>query len=225
MSLIPRLLALSLVISSALCGAQETPEEILSPDGKFVFQFVEPKEDAGFGRWRITEKATGQAVWQSPEEANETWVRGARCIWSSDSKEFALNYQAGARYEVTRIYHHEGDTFAALPSFEPLLAAQLDKIKNQQLRELAEKCPPEFLHRRAVLEGSFQRRLWDQFRVCRWIDNRTLEVAAYSIRHMTTPDRRLDDEELAASMRFVVRQDRNKWKIIEEKVVPIEQMQ
>lgn len=220
-----RLLALSLLLCAAACGAEETPEEIFSPDGKFAFQFVEPNEHAAFGSWRIVDKATGQAVWQSPDEANETWVRGARCIWSPDSKEFALNYQAGARYEVTRIYHREGDTFAALPSFEPLLAAQLDKIKNQQLRELAEKCPPEFLHRHAVLEGSFQRRLWDQYRVCRWVDDRTLEVAAYSIRHITTPDHRLDDEELAASMRFVVRQDRNRWKIVEEKVVPIEQVQ
>lgn len=217
------LAAFFLFVIAAVCGAEETPAEIPSPDGKFVFQFVEPDEAGAFGSWKIVDKEKGQTVWQSPEDANVTWVRDTQCLWSPDSKQFALNYQAGSRYEVTQIYRFEGKTFVALPSFESLLAARLEEIKGRQLRELVDKLPPSFSEKEAVLNGSFQRRLWDQYRVRRWIDDNTLDVTAYSIRHITTPDSSLNDEEVSATLRFVIRRDRDKWKILEEKVVPIEE--
>lgn len=214
------------VLLAAFCRAEDKPLQIPSPDKKFVYEFVDPDADAAFGKARVVSKSSGETLWQSPDEMNNSWVQTAKCIWSPDSKKFAVNFRAGGRYETMGIYRWNGKAFVESSSPEDLLAARLDAIKDRQLRELVANLPPSFPNKDAILHGSFQRRIWDNFRLRRWIDDNTAEVTAYSERTVSAPDTEQDGEEIFGSMRFVLRLDaKGQWKILKEQETSLEKAQ
>ena len=215
-----------LVLLAAFCHAEEKTQKIPSPDKKFVYEFVEPDTNASLGKLRVVSKKNGATLWQSPEIMNNSWVQTAKCIWSPDSKKFAVNFRAGGRYEITQVYRWNGKAFVETSSPEDLLTPRLDAAKDNQLRELVAKLPPSFPDKDAILQGSFQRRIWDNYRLRRWIDDNTAEVTAYSERTVSAPNTDEDGEDIFGSMRFVVRLDeKGQWNMLKEQNIPLEEAQ
>ena len=225
MSPLARLAVPAGILLACVCFAEETTPAVPSPDGKFVVEFVEPDDDALFSKTRIVAKATGNTVWESPDEANVTWARNVKCVWSPDSKQFALNFRAGGRYEAT-IYRWNGKAFIESPSFEQLFPARLDTAKGKQLQDLVLKLSPSFPNKQAVINGSCQHRIWDKFSVDRWIDNKTVQATGYSIRSVPPGIEQDDRKDISGSMGLVLRQGGNgSWKIIKEESIPLEEAQ
>lgn len=183
--------------------------ETASPDGEFLFKFDNADPESPYA---IYSKVTGKVLMKAPEETLTSFVNSVNCLWSPDSKCFALNFQAGGRYETALVYRRDGKTFAELPSFEELLAAQLDAEKT---RDMAKQ---------GIKADAYQRRIWDCFKVRRWIDEKTMEVDAFSIRTVMLKE----DEfaEVSGSLRFQIQQDKKgKWRILKREPLKIEEME
>lgn len=204
------LCVLACIFAGAHVPAQESVrEDIPSPDGKFVFKFDKADPEVPFG---IFAKETGAILVKAPEEANNAFVDSVKCIWSPDSKQFALNYRAGARYETAQVYRWNGKAFVELPSFEEMLADKLEAEKEKKYKAAG------------IKKDVYKRRIWDCYRVRRWIDAATVEVDAYSIRAVV-----VDGEESAdfdGTLRF--RLQRNKkgaWVIVKQENITPEDLE
>lgn len=208
------------VAPASLAGDNE--QAIPSPDGQFCFE-IAADDNNPFGIARITSKETGKAVWETPEEARNSFTEDSRCVWSPDSKKFALNYRAGGRYETMDIFRWDGGVFVPSPSFEELFSSRLAAAKEKQLRKLVDKLPEDFAGKKALLEGANQRRIWDNFTVRRWIDGNTFEATAYSISFVCPGIEENDGENISGALRFVLHiDDRGRCKILEEKMISLE---
>lgn len=214
--------AFMILVSASLAHAG-TPA-VLSPDGKFSAEIVEAEADNPFASVRIVSKENGKTVWESPEESRSSFTADSKCLWSPDSQKFALNCRAGGRYETTEVFRWDGKTFVPLPSIEELFTPRLEAAKEKQLGELARELP-DFPDKMATLRRN-QRRIWDNFTVRRWIDGNTLEATGYSVRLVTPGLEENDGEDIHGALRLVLRSDaRGRWKIIEEKSIPLEDAQ
>jgi hypothetical protein len=214
-----------LVLAVPLCLAGEPAPKVASPDGRFVYGIVGGDDDESADKARVVMKQTGRTVWESPDDyCNPEWLRGAECLWSPDSRRFALNIRLGGRYEVTGVYCWDGSSFVAAPRLDELLLARVVTAREKQLDALLAKLPASFPDKEAIRSGSFQRRIWDNCRLRRWIDERTAEATAYSIRLVCAPGREEDQEDVAGSMRFVVRLEKDRrWRILGEENIPLGQ--
>lgn len=210
--LLPKLsLALAVAWAGALSAfSQEAGvREAASPDGEFLFKYDNADPESPYA---IYSKATGKVVMKAPEETLTSFVNSVKCLWAPDSKCFALNFQAGGRYETALVYRRDGKTFAGLPSFEEMLAAELEVEKARDMKK------------QGIKADAYQRRIWDCFKVRRWIDGRTMEVDACSVRTVMLKE----DEfaEVSGSLRFQIQQDKKgKWRILKREPVKIEEME
>jgi hypothetical protein len=218
-----RLLAAGLLVIAQASLAGDKAQAIPSPDGRFCFEIAAADDDNPFGIARITSKETGKAVWETPEEVRNSFTKDSRCVWSPDSKKFALNYRAGGRYETTDIFRWDGRVFGPSPSIEEVFASRLDAAKEKQLRKLVDTLPADFPGKKALLDGANQRRNWDNFTVRRWIDGNTLEATGYSISFVAPGIEDNDGEDISGALRLVLRFD-ERWrcKILEEQAISLE---
>ncbi|MEI6034884.1 MAG: hypothetical protein WCS65_11470 [Verrucomicrobiae bacterium] len=192
----------------ASAGAQDEEATALSPDKRFVFQFEDGQPDVPFG---VFSRKSGKMVFKATDEANSSFVSTVRCLWAPDSRQFALNYRAGGRYNTTDIYRWDGKTFLKAPSFEEMLGARLQAEKAKDLKA------------QGIKADAYQRRIWDSYSTKRWIDVNTVEVDAYTIRAVATKED--DFADVAGSLRFVVHWDqRGKWVIVKQTPVSTEEM-
>ncbi len=161
------LLLFAVMLTRGICAEEEpgVARPAKSPDGKFVVRADEKEEVAGFAR------KTGRKVLAMPE----MMVRqeSLRTVWAKDSQHVALNYQAGTRYFPTSLYAWNGSKFVELPSPEDALTKVLVKEKARQMKEA--KLPAD----------AYERRIHDSFVTRRWLDAKTVEVDANSIRTVT----------------------------------------
>ena len=202
------IVAAGAVILLASAGAQDEETTALSPDNKFVFKFQDDHPDVPFG---VFSRKSGKMVFKATDEANTSFVSTVRCLWSPDSRQFALNYRAGGRYNTTDIYRWDGKTFVKAPSFEEMLGARLQIEKTKDLKA------------QGIKADAYQRRIWDSFSTKRWIDVNTVEVDAYTIRAVATKND--DFADITGSLRFVVHwENQGKWKIIKQKPMSPEEM-
>ena len=208
-SLLHLTFAASLLIAAGITSAEEGKREFPSPDGKFVMKFTDADPDVPFG---IFDKASGKLLLKAPDDVVNSFTETVVCVWSPDSRQFALNFRAGGRYNTAFVFRWNGKAFVELPSFEEMLAAKLDEEKAKELKEGGFK------------KDAYQRRIWDSFTVRRWIDADTLEVDAYSIRAVAIDGD--DSAGITGSIRFQLQRDKKgKWKITKQKHVPIEEME
>lgn len=157
----------ALLAVSPAAFSEEGHKEVASPDQRLVFKFTDADPDVPFG---IFEKESGKLLLKAPDDAVNSFSDTVACVWSPDSKQFALNFRAGGRYNVVSVFRWNGKAFVQQPSFEELLAAKLDAEKAKQFKE------------GGFAKDAYQRRIWDSQIVRRWIDATTIEVDAYSIR-------------------------------------------
>lgn len=210
-----------------LCCAAETLAPVPSPDGEFVFESRDPEPEAGFTEVRVLSAKSGAVVWKSTTQVIAShWLGSVRCLWSPDSRHFALNYQAGGRYELSEIYRWNSRNFVEAPDLSALVTERLEAAKNSELRGLVARLPGTVTEsaKSPILEGSYQKRVWDNCAARRWLDNNTLEVTAYSSRIVLAPGMDAEGEYLGAAKRFVVQVD-NKGGLIlaEEKDIDMEE--
>lgn len=202
-------LAASFFSTVVSTSAEDGKKEYPSPDGRFLMKFTGANPDIPFG---IFEKESGKLLLKAPDETVNSFTETVACVWSPDSKQFALNCRMGARYNTTLVFRWNGKAFTESPSFETMLSVKLDDEKAKELKEGGFK------------KDAYQRRIWDSFTVKRWIDVSTLEVDAYSIRAVTISED--DSTDVSGSIRFQLQRDKKgKWKITSQKHVPIEEME
>lgn len=208
------------LLAAASVACADTPRTT-SPDGRFYFEIAATDADDSFAVARVVAKSDGQVVWQTPEDARNSFSAESACVWSPDSKRFALNWRAGGRYETADVFRWDGKAFVPSPSLEKFFAPRLEAAKEKELRELEERLP-DFPDKQAVLRRS-QRRIWDNVAVRRWIDNNTLEATGYSIRFVTPGLEENDGEDISGALRLVMRSDAHgRWKILKEESIPLE---
>ncbi len=207
-STLSRTLALSFLLAVAAWSAQDPAAKAVSPDGDFVFKFRKDDPDASFG---VFLKKTGKSVLTPPDIAVNSFTDQLTWLWSPDSKQIALNFRAGGRYNTTSVFAWDGRKFSELPDFETMLSEKLDAEKEIDRQK------------QGIPSDAYQRRIWDSFKVRRWIDNNTLEVDAYSIRSVALGDN--DQTDITGSLRFRVQRDKNgQWKITKQDRVPLEEL-
>ena len=210
-----------------LCCAAETLAPVPSPDGEFVFESSDPEPEAGFTEVRVRSTKTGAVVWKSAEQAIAShWLGTVRCLWSPDSRRFALNYQAGGRYELSEVYRWNGRNFAEAPDLSGLVNERLEAAKNKDLRGLVARLPGTVTEeaKSAIREGSYQQRVWDNCSARRWLDGNTLEVTGYSTRIVLAPGMDAEGEYLGAAKRFVVQvNSQGRLKLAEERDIEMDE--
>lgn len=202
-------LVAALLAVSPAAFSEEGHKEVVSPDQRLVFKFTDADPDVPFG---IFEKEGGKLLLKAPEDTVNSFSDTVACVWSPDSKQFALNFRAGGRYNVVSVFRWNGKAFVEQPSFEEPLAAKLDAEKAKQFKK------------EGFAKDAYQRRIWDSQIVRRWIDANTIEVDAYSIRAVAIEGG--DSADISGSLRFQLRRDkRGKWKITKQTPVSLEEVE
>ena len=188
--------------------AQDEDRTVASPDRRFIFKFHGDAADEPFG---IFSCKTGNILFKPPEETKTSFVRTVRCVWAPDSRQFALNYRGGGRYNTTAIYRWNGSEFVKAPDFELMLSERLDIEKNKELQA------------QGIKKETYQRRIWDSFSTKRWINATTLEVNAYSIRSVVLRDNDLVD--IQGGLRFQIQRAKvGNWKILKQAAMSVEEL-
>lgn len=162
--------------STPIISAEE-PEgpTVPSPDKKYVFRKLRGDE-----KGTPPESQDGPVVFSVVENKSNTCVAidaggtltpiqdDTACIWSADSKHFAVNSRCGGRYEVTELYAFDGKKFNRLASFEEMIADKLEAARAAELKKA--KVPAD----------TYLRRIWDTYKTLKWIDASTVEVYGMS---------------------------------------------
>jgi hypothetical protein len=180
------------------------PSKAVSPNGKWEYRLLEPKDEQSAGQLPAIVKAdTDDVAVKLPEDAANSFVEAANVVWSPDSKRFAFNYRGGSRYLTTELYEMRGGKWQRLRSPEKEASGTLERAKTAEIREA--KLPADI----------YQRRIWDTFRVIEWLDARTALLYAYSIRAVPVKE---DTADIDAYYLFTLKFDGNgHWKILTSK--------
>ena len=201
-------LAVLVLFGTVAMAAQDPATKPVSPDGNFVFKFRKDDPEAPFG---VFSKKTGKLVLTPPVAAINSFTDQVTWLWSPDSKQIALNFRAGGRYNTAGIFAWDGKAFSELPDFEAMLSEKLDTEKENDRQK------------QGISSDAYQRRIWDSFKVRRWIDDNTLEVDAYSIRSVALGDN--DQTDITGSLRFRVQRGKDgPWKITGQDRIPLEEL-
>lgn len=179
-------------------------KEVLSPDGRFAFHVI-------MGETRdpvvVTEKKGGNVVWNGSDEFSSSFLESIRCVWAPDSAHFAFNWREGGRYETTKLFRWDGKTFQRMPDPEDVAGKWIEAARNTALKN------------QGVKQDAYQRRIWDKYAVEKWIDSRTIQLIAYSIRLVTEKDAE-EGSDVFVGFRYQLRLDKKgKWtKVVEETI-------
>src|SRR5215831_11109280 len=176
------LLGVAFVVSVfALRGIAQNSDQLekpsQSPDGKWEYRLLDLKDDQSDITPAIVKTDTDDVAVKLPI-AEEKEI-----VWAPDSKRFAFNYRAGGRYITTTLYELRSGRWKVLRSPEEEASQTLQRAKAAQIREA--KLPA----------NTYQRRIWDTFRVIEWPDARTALLYAYSIRAVPVSEEDTSDSE------------------------------
>ena len=168
-----------ILLGSTLTIQAEEPEgpTVTSPDNKYVFRKLRGDE-----KGTAPKSENGPVVFSVVETKSNTYVAidaggslnpiqdDTACVWSADSKHFAVNSRCGGRYEVTELFAFDGKKFNRLASFEEMIAEKLEEARAAKLKKA--KVPAD----------TYLRRIWDTYKTLKWIDSTTVEVYGMSSR-------------------------------------------
>jgi uncharacterized protein YecT (DUF1311 family) len=185
-------------VSETRSSASLTSESV-SPDKKWEYRLVDGSRP-GIVRAGTSEVVLDLSQFPHPPEASEV-------LWAPDSKRFALNYQAGTRYQTTDCYQLDGDTWQELDDPEcddttgPInrsLAAQKKKLK--------------------ISANKYTRPILISYHVRKWIDANT--ALLYASREESFAIKN-EMESLGASFFFTLKFGAGgNWKIVRTCEVP-----
>jgi hypothetical protein len=131
-------------------------------------------------------------------------------IWAPDSRRFVFNYRASLRSHTCAAYELTGSAWQLLPDFEENAEAVQEAVEAAKLGRIK---------RLGFPADSDQRRIGENWRGRRWIDNNTLELFAYSAVNV-------ENEPASGAILFRVRcDDRGGWKIISQRPVAESQVE
>jgi hypothetical protein len=191
-------------------GASDTPDKfaVVSPDGKFVFRQTMESEDgdAAFG---VIDARTKRSVLIDPGANLPPMEDSIACIWSPDSKRFAVNARLAGRYETTELFEWTGKDFQHTPSIENTITALLAADRKAQLKKAG------------VPENTPLRHIWDMVKTLKWDDGDTLKVLASSTRSYATGNGSKDTANVVSSFTFTLKLEKNsRPKILTQTALP-----
>jgi hypothetical protein len=173
-----------------------------SPNKKLEYRI---KDDGGA---EIVKVKTGEVVLDL-EEAAETALatESGKIVWAPDSRRFAFNYRAGARYYTCSVYELAGTEWKKLPDFE---------ANSKAVEEAITRCEKKAAKELGLPRDAYRRRINDTWKVHRWLDVDTLEVFAYSEGSYVVKRKGEEDiEALGCGILFTVKCDnRGGWNIL-----------
>ena len=186
-------------------GTQSTfASDRVSPDKQWEYQCSDAGERAG-----IVKAGTTQAVLDLSENVPPQWANEARVIWAPNSNRFALNYRAGGRYNATALYQLRGDKWVELRSPEE---DTIRLLKRAQSAKFAKMHLPK---------NTYQRRIWDTWKVRKWTDANTAILYAFSDRSLmfnsdlSANEERSELGDLVVNFLFTLKFDATgNWKIV-----------
>jgi len=203
------LLGVAFVVSVfALRGIAQNSDQLekpsQSPDGKWEYRLLDLEDDQSDITPAIVKTDTDDVAVKLPI-AEEKEI-----VWAPDSKRFAFNYRAGGRYITTTLYELRSGRWKVLRSPEEEASQTLQRAKAAQIREA--KLPA----------NTYQRRIWDTFRVIEWPDARTALLYAYSIRAVPVSEE--DTSDIEAYCLFTLKFDgTGHWRIANAKKLSAEE--
>jgi len=203
------LLGVAFVVSVfALRGIAQNSDQLekpsQSPDGKWEYRLLDLEDDQSDITPAIVKTDTDDVAVKLPI-AEEKEI-----VWAPDSKRFAFNYRAGGRYITTALYELRSGRWKVLRSPEEEASQTLQRAKAAQIREA--KLPA----------NTYQRRIWDTFRVIEWPDARTALLYAYSIRAVPVSEE--DTSDIEAYCLFTLKFDgTGHWRIANAKKLSAEE--
>jgi DNA-binding beta-propeller fold protein YncE len=176
----------------------------VSPDKQWEYRCSDAGEGAG-----IVKAGTTEAGLDLSENVPPQWANEARVVWAPDSKRFALNYRAGGRYNATALYQLRGDKWVELRSPEDDTSRLLKRAQAAQFAKMH------------LPKKTYQRRIWDTWKVRKWTDANTAILYAFSDRSlMFNSDLSMNEErselgDLVANFLFTLKFDAaGNWKIV-----------
>jgi hypothetical protein len=173
--LLPLLTLLILCASSPLHGApgaaSDVPDKfaVVSPDGNFIFRQTMESED-GDAAFSVIDARTNRPVLIDPGASLPPMEDSIACLWSPDSRRFAVNARIAGRHETTELFEWTGKQFHHIPSIEATITALLASDRNAQLK------------RAAVPANTVLRHIWDSYKTLKWEGHDTLKVLGSSTR-------------------------------------------
>jgi hypothetical protein len=197
-------------------GQEEEETKSISPDEKWEFRLIETdstsKDDAGAQKLVIAKTGSTDIALELPEDAINSFTSSANVVWAPNSKRFAFNYQAGSRYITTELYQLRRDKWIRLHSPEDAASTYLEKEKRRRLREAK------------MAKDTYQRRIWDTFRVREWPDANTASLYAYSIRSVPISKEGEETSDIEAYFLFTLKfDDTGEWKIVKAHALSAEE--
>jgi outer membrane protein assembly factor BamB len=176
----------------------------VSPDKQWEYQCSDTGERAG-----IFKAGTTQAVLDLSENVLPQWANEARVVWAPNSNRFAINYRAGGRYNATAFYQLRGDEWVELRSPEDDTIRVLKRAQSAQFAKMH------------LPKNTYQRRIWDTWKVRKWTDANTAILYAFSDRSLmfnrdlSANEDRSELGDLVANFLFTLKFDAaGNWKII-----------
>jgi len=162
-----------------LPAAPDSPDKfsVPSPNGKFIFrQTVEWKSEDGEAAFGVIDARTQRSILNDPGAHLPPMEDSIACLWSPDSRRFAINARVAGRRETTELFEWTGQEFRHIPSIENTITALLAADRNARLKKAR------------IPASSILRPIWDTYTTLKWEDPITLQVLASSTRSYT-PDK------------------------------------
>jgi len=197
--------ALLLCTAFGAGAAQDSFDEasngaVKSPDGRFVFrQLMEPED--GNDSFGIYDRSAKHFARVDKEDALQPMNDSLTCVWAPDSRHFALNARAGARYDSTQQFEWTGEKFRKMPDAELPLLTRIDADRKAQVKaaKLSSDIHPT--------------RVWDGYTTLRWKDEQTILVSATSIRNYLVSHDEM--KSITSTFTFTLKlSDQGRWKVI-----------
>lgn len=154
----------STVFAQEKQSGEETTTISVSPDKKWEYRIIGQDTPALFET-----HGKGPAL-KLLEQPNSFSAQG-KVIWAPDSRRFGYNCRLGSRYESTELYQLRSGKWTKLRAVEcEETTAPLNRAKAKQIRRLK------------LSKDVYQRRIWDTWRLRKWIDADTAILYVQSAR-------------------------------------------
>ena len=98
-------------LSAAPPSSNDAPDRfsVPSPDGKFIFrQTVQWNSEDGEAAFTVFDTRTGRSVLTDPGASLPPMEDSIVCLWSPDSKRFAINARVAGRHDTTELFEWTG---------------------------------------------------------------------------------------------------------------------
>jgi len=199
-------------LSAAPPSSNDAPDKfsVPSPDGQFIFrQTVEWNSEDGEAAFTVFDTRTGRSVLTDPGASLPPMEDSIVCLWSPDSKRFAINARVAGHHDTTELFEWTGKDFHHIPSIANAITALLAADRQAQLTNAR------------LPTGAVLRQIWDTYKTLKWQDHETVEVLASSIRSAPPNKDSTAPTKLVSAFTFTLKLQKNSPpKIIAQSALP-----